>query len=576
MPASSRRASIPALRLGITAALMAALSACSSLGGAVDAPASGAVATRSGPVQSVERDGMRTWFAIPFAAPPVGDLRWRAPQPAKAWTQPIAATKSASSCLQPGDSPFSVGGQSEDCLYLDVHAPGLTRAKSALPVMVWIHGGAFTTVSASVYADPRPLVSNGVIVVSINYRLGPMGFLGHPALKAADGSVGNYGMMDQQAALRWVKDNIAAFGGDPRNVTIFGESAGGFSVMTHLASPTSAGLFQKAIIQSGAYGVGTQLTRDQLETRSTQVATRALEAAARAGVALPCAADAITADCLRALPEGVLKTQLPAAFAAGGYNPVPSVDGVVLTETIRDAFAAGRNNRVPVINGSNEDEYHLFLALQEMGARMRASPPNLDPADKRFLLAPPAFAMAAGAVSAGTGIAPADIVKSYVLSEFGSDPAFQPTLAASAAATALIFSCNGLNVSKRIEAQGSPVWTYEFRDQTAPPLVGRVDGKYPMSLRMGAAHASELQYLFNMQPLESAEQTALSRTMATYWTNFARKGDPNGDGAPKWTGAKSSTIQALDVASGGGVKPMPAADFVKQHKCDTAWAGLKF
>ena len=205
---------------------------------------------------------MRSYFAIPYAAPPVGDLRWRAPAPAAAWTAPIATTKSAASCVQTGDSPFRVGGDSEDCLYLDVHTP---TGAGPFPVMVWIHGGAFNTGTASVYADPTPLVSKGVIVVGINYRLGAMGFLGHPALRDADGSVGNYGIMDQQAALRWVQANIAQFGGDPKNVTIFGESAGGFSVMTHLASPLSAGLFNKAIIESGAYGVGRQLTQAELE-----------------------------------------------------------------------------------------------------------------------------------------------------------------------------------------------------------------------------------------------------------------------------------------------------------------------
>jgi para-nitrobenzyl esterase len=271
-----------------------------------------------------------------------------------------------------------------------------------------------------------------------------------------------------------------------------------------------------------------------------------------------------------------LRKELPAAYLAGGFNVLPGVDGVVLTETVQSAFAAGRNNKVPVINGSNEDEYHLFLALQELAARTRTNPPNLDPADKRFLMTPPMFAMATGAFAAGAGIPAADLAEGYRLSDFGADAAFQPTLAASAAATAFIFSCNGLNVSRRMEAQGTPVWTYEFRDQTALPLVGRVDGKYPMSLAQGAAHAAELQYLFRLQDLASPDQRKLSADMARYWTNFAKTGDPNGDGGPIWPGRGSAQIQALDVAADGGIRPMPARDFVKQHRCDTVWAGLKF
>ncbi|MBI1340408.1 carboxylesterase family protein [bacterium] len=557
----------------------AAPQAASSASALVSAPtrAPGVAMTANGPVQGIDRGTMLSYFAIPFAAPPVGDLRWAPPQPAANWSAPRAETVSAAACVQPGEGPFNVANNSEDCLYLEVHAP---KGEGPFPVMVWIHGGAFTTGAASVYSDPTPLIEQGAMVVSINYRLGALGFLGHPALKAADGSVGNYGMMDQQAALKWVRANISAFGGDPDNVTIFGESAGGFSVLTHLGSPTSAGLFDRAIIQSGAYGVGTQLSREALEARSTKVVSDALAAAEKAGVAAPCTAETVTAACLRALPDEVVRKQLTDAFGAGGYNPVPSVDGGVLTKTIRDAFAAGENNRVPVINGSNEDEYNLFVALIELGARRAASPPNLDPNDKSFALRAGAFPFTVAALTSGAGpvgVTAQELVSDhYALEGYGPDEAMQASLAASALGTDAVFSCNGLNVTKRIQAQGTPVWMYEFRDQTAPPLVGLIDGEERTSLKQGAAHAAELSYLFNLSPLRNDEQRALQTTMAQYWVSFARTGNPNGGSAPEWPRFGGGVLQGLDIASAGGVAPFQAADFAAAHKCETAWKGLTF
>ena len=567
------------LSLGLAlfaSAALAGLAACATMGGGASAPDT--AMTAGGPVKAVPRAAMKSYFAIPYAAPPTGDRRWRAPQPAASWSTPLANTKSAASCLQTGDSPFRVPGDSEDCLYLDVHAP---TGSGPFPVMVWIHGGAFNTGSASVYADPTPLVSKGVIVVGINYRLGAMGFLGHPALRDADGSVGNYGIMDQQAALRWVQANIAQFGGDPKNVTIFGESAGGFSVMTHLASPLSAGLFNKAIIESGAYGVSSQLTQAELEKKSVAIAEKVILTASN----MPgCTVDAITAACLRGLSEALVRNQLATAFAANINNPVPSVDGKVLPATIKDTFAAGRNNKVRVINGSNEDEFALFLALSELAARTKASPPNLDPADKRYLMKAAAYPMTVNALTAGGGLSVSAsqlTTTDYPLSSYGADVDLQPSLAAIAIATDASFSCNGLNVSSRIKSQGTPTWMYEFRDQTAIPLVGMINGKYPMALKQGAAHAAEIPYVFNMHDMGNAERTALQTTMSQYWVNFARTGNPNGPnpqggGVPNWAEFASGNVQSLDVASGGGVAPMAASAFAAQHKCDGVWKILTF
>ncbi|MEI6440695.1 MAG: carboxylesterase family protein [Alphaproteobacteria bacterium] len=542
------------------------------LAGTAHAAVPDVVATSGGPVKATARGAMTTYFAIPYAAPPVGNLRWRAPQAPTKWTTPVAKTKPGAACIQTGAASFRSTGDSEDCLYLDVHRPA---GDGPFPVMVWIYGGAFTSGSTGMYADPSALVSKGVVVVAMNYRLGALGFLAHPALRDSDGSAGDYGIMDQQAALRWVQDNIAGFGGDPKNVTIFGESAGGFSVMTHLASPGSAGLFQKAIIESGAYGVSGQLTQAELEDRSAKALAKVLEA--KDDAPATCDPAKVTADCLRALPLSMVRGKLMNAFTTEVGNVVPSVDGKVLPQTIKATFAAGGNNKVPVINGANENENTLFIALGELAARFTAKPANFNPADRSFLMTAEAYAKTAEEQSKTSGVPAADLMgKHYPLKAYGKDVALQPTLASAAAGTDATFSCNGINVSTRVAAQGQPIWMYEFRDQGAPSLVGSIAGKYVLSFNQGAAHASELPYIFNMMDVGSADRKALKETMATYWTNFARDGNPNGKGVPAWAGFKTGKVQALDVPEDGGVKAMAATAFKAEHKCTTAWVKQVF
>lgn len=519
-------------------------------------------------MQAVDRLGMRSYFAIPYAKPPVGALRWQAPQAPDSWSTPLAKTSSASACLQTSASPFRLSGDSEDCLYLDVHAP---TGAGPFPVMVWIHGGAFNTGGAVTYNDPSPLVSKGVIVVNIAYRLGAMGFLGHPALVDADGRAGNYGIMDQQAALKWVQDNIAVFAGDKKNVTIFGESAGGMSVMTHLASPLSAGLFSKAIVESGAYGVNGQLPLATLEANSTTVVNNALAAA---GVTCT----TVDAACLRGLSDSVVRNQLATAFNASMSSPTPSIDGKVLPKSIKATFIAGENNNVPLINGSNEDEYGLFIAISELGRRNAAVPPNTDPTNTSFSLPAAAYPSTAGGLAAGTGISAATLTTThYPLANYGSNVALQPSLAATALGTDVVFACNGLNVSKRVQTQNAPLWMYEFRDQTALPSVGLTNGSYTLSFPQGAAHSYEIQYLFNLRDLETDDRRALQTTMSQYWVNFAKAGDPNTGGTvPTWSAFSTGAVQGLDVAGGGGVTPLTATGFSAQHKCDTVWTPLTF
>jgi para-nitrobenzyl esterase len=560
------------LKILLATSVVLLLGAC---GGTYSDPSSAmdVVQTAGGEVRAVDRLGMRSYFAIPFAAPPVGKLRWTAPTAPQKWTTTLANTKSAAPCLQTSASPFRLAGDSEDCLYLDVHAP---TGLGPFPVMVNLHGGAFNTGGASVYADPSPLVTKGVIVVNVAYRLGAMGFLAHPTL-AVDGAAGNYGIMDQQAALRWVQDNIVQFAGDKNNVTVFGESAGGFSVMTHLASPGSKGLFSKAMIQSGNYGNDRQLSAAQMGAASQGIVDTAINAARAAGVTgINCAPGAVTAECLRSLPDSVIRTYLANAISTALPIMVPSVDGKVLTKSVKATFAAGENIKVPTVNGTNENEYALYIAINEAGRRAAATPPNLDPANTSFSLPAAGYAPTIAGLTAGSGINANDIITNfYPLANYGSDPATQPSLAAASLATDLGFSCPALRTSQRIAAQGSPVYMYEFRDQTALPTVGVANGKYYLSFPQGAAHSYDLQYLYNLGDLGNAERRELQAAMTRYWSNFAKTGNPNSGGAvpaewPLFTGPDK--ILGLDVASGGGVKALSSFD--ADHKCTSAWGRI--
>ena len=245
------RLAVAGVTLGALAAAVPAASASTpSAGGTGRGPVAG---TANGAVRGLANGAVDEFLGIPYAAPPVGALRWQPPQPAASWSGVRDATRFAPHCPQ-SPSPFGQPSTSEDCLFLNVFTPRHQHAGSHFPVMVWIHGGALVTGESNDY-DPTALAEDGVTVVTINYRLGALGFLAHPALADANGQSGDYGLMDQQAALRWVRCNIASFGGNPRNVTIFGESAGGLSTLSQVASPQARGLFERAIVESGSYNL---------------------------------------------------------------------------------------------------------------------------------------------------------------------------------------------------------------------------------------------------------------------------------------------------------------------------------
>jgi para-nitrobenzyl esterase len=463
------------------------------------------------------------YLGIPYAAPPVGQLRWRPPQPPAHWRGARMATKFAPHCPQPG-GVFGRASTSEDCLYLNVFAPAAHRG-SRLPVMVWIHGGGFVGGESDDY-DPSGLVSDGVIVVTINYRLGALGFLAHPALAGRPGGpAGDYGLMDQQAALRWVQHNIRAFGGDPRNVTIFGESAGGQSVLLQLISPGARGLFAKAIAESGGYAL------EPVSLASAEAAGRRF--AAKAGCARQ------TAKCLRSLPvASILADQDPSGASA-------DLDGLVLSHQLKTALASGDFSHVPVIDGSNHDEWRLFVALAAFEGHPVAAA-NYQP-------------MIASTLHVSDRIA-ALIAAQYPLSDYKS-----PALALSTVGTDAIFSCPTLLLDQDL-ARYVPTYAYEFNDENAP-------SPYPsLGFPFGAAHSFELPYLFTLPTVPPSLLTMphkqLAAAMRQEWTSFARSAVPSASGAPTWprfTGASQSMLSLTPPA------PAPETNFSAEHHC-AFWA----
>ncbi len=517
----------------VLVAVLAAIAVIASESRALAATAT--VTTDSGPVEGLVTTAMTEFLGIPFAAPPTGDLRWQPPQPPTPWTTPRDATVFGNHCPQ-AFSPFGLETDTEDCLVLNVYVPvhhGFPAdARRHRPVMVWIHGGAFSVGESDVY-DPARLVAQDVVVVTINYRLGALGFLAHPALTAEspDGVSGNYGLLDQQAALRWVQRNIASFGGSRHKVTIFGESAGGLSVHAHLVSPLAAGLFQRAIVESGAFF--TQPTLAAAEPTGTAFA-----------IAVGCSDQ--TAACLRAAPVD----QILANWGTGLASTTPVIDGVVLPQPFRTAFATGQFNRVPIIEGSNRDEFRLFVALLYDLVSAPLTADQYDAAVASLLQIPLNFA--------------AVITSSYPIATYGS-----PDLGLAAIGTDAAFACNAQAVAQKM-SRFVHTYSYEFADENAPPILP------PASFPYGAAHGLEIQYLFNLpaqlnSPALTSDQQQLANYMLRYWTRFARSGRPRASHAPRWPKQTKDYLLSLQAPT---PQPRPRNFFNFDHQCYALWNGL--
>jgi para-nitrobenzyl esterase len=544
-----RRAPLAACCAALAALALAAAGATAATAGtrAVASGSGGApiATTDDGAVRGVAAGGINEFLGIPYAAPPTGHLRWRPPQPPAEWHGVRDATGFGPSCPQPppaeGNATFPPGPISEDCLYLNVYTPahsgGDLRSsdEGGRPVLVWIHGGGLTSDASRNY-DPAKLAADGVVAVTINYRLGALGFLAHPALASRPGGPsGNYGLMDQQAALRWVRDNIARFGGSPHNVTIAGESAGGLSVLAHMVSAGSRGLFQKAIIESGSFALNQQ-----------PLATA--EAAGEAFAAQAGCPDQ-TAACLRHLPVSALVNP--------NFIEIPGVvDGKVLTEPIGTALAAGRFARVPVLNGTNHEEEALFVAIGltvSQGTDVLIAQKPVTPANYQANIAQALGVPAARAAAIAAEYPP------------GNDES-----SATAAFTALVgdasFACPALQIDQ-LTAQRAPTYAYEFNDDNAPQLLTP-----PGFLPRVATHGSELPYLFDLPnasfpPQFTAAQQALAASMRAAWAHFAATGNPATAAVP-WPAISANSTPMLSL-----VPPQPQleTDFATRHHC-AFWA----
>jgi para-nitrobenzyl esterase len=443
---------------------------------------------------------IRMFSGIPYAAPPVGDLRWRPPQPAVTWQGVKDATAPGPACTQGRVfDDISFPKLDEDCLTLNVYAP----AKAArLPVMVWIHGGGFMAGGGpEPRHDGRAFARKGVVLVTINYRLGLFGFLAHPELtkESPVRASGNYGLLDQVAALRWVKENIAAFGGDPGNVTIFGESAGSFAVSALMASPLARGLFHKAIGQSGAFF-------------STTLAPVTLAAAEQMGADFAAAAAASSLQALRAKPAQELLDAVTKAKLRAG----PILDGHFLSKDVAATYAAGEQSHVPLLAGWNADEIRAAVTLRPQKPTAQSF---TEETRKRY------------------GAQAEAILKAYPA---GSD-AEAIESAAALGSDMFIGYATWKWIETHLATGKSRVYRYSFDRQIPVPAGHTVMGAPASSKDIGARHAGEIEYVFGALeislpkvPWEDADRR-LSDTMTSYWANFARTGDPNGPGLPKWS-----------------------------------------
>jgi para-nitrobenzyl esterase len=474
-----------------------------------------------GIVEGVVKDGIASFKGIPFAAPPVGDLRWRSPQPVKPWQGALKADRYAPSPMQDPGLISQMGGSSkisEDCLYLNVWT-GAKKANEKRPVMVWIYGGAFVGGTTSFpTTDGTKFAQNGVVLVSVAYRVGPMGFLAHPELskESGDGS-GAYGIQDQIAGLKWVKENIAQFGGDPSNVTIFGESAGGMSVGMLVASPMAKGLFQRAISESGG---AVAPTRGSLEMAEEQ----GREFLSKLGANDIEAARALSAETIQQGLKGAMRSFWPVA------------DGTTILENPYGLFEAGKFNDTPVLIGTNSNEGRLFSTQKTTSAAFEQM------IRKNY---------AAGAEA---------LLKAY---PHATDA--EATQSARDILRETIFAWPSWAWAKLQSGEGkNKVFVYYF------------DHRTPASPD-GADHASEISYVFGnlggFGGSTGSEDKTLSGLMHEYWVNFAKNGDPNGPGLPPWPVFNGKDQQAMIFDKTSGAGPCPNLD--KLEAFDAYYAKLR-
>jgi para-nitrobenzyl esterase len=493
------------------------------------------VRTATGLVRGAAGDGVLEWKGIPYARPPLGELRWALPRPAPSWRGERDATRYRSACPQLARYGLTEASSDEDCLYVNVTVPAKAGKgpRGGRPVIVWIHGGAFVGGSSDLYPLGHLARSGDAVVVSFNYRLGVLGFMPHPAFDAAHS--GGYGLEDQRAALRWVKRNIAAFGGDPGNVTIAGESAGAASVCMHLIAPDeTSGLFHRAVDQSGGCA------------HHLRTVAEASEIGRKVATQVGCGGtDSATLACLRGKP---VKDLLEAGSKAGGSDLMafaPAVGGRTVPLQGADALAAGRFVRVPIVNGGNRDEMRLYVAYAAQAGDAVTAENFLAHLRKAY------------------GTKAEAILAEYPLSGFSSPAAALGTIESDFHPEVGLNNCIYLR-GAALASRHVPVFEYEFSDAAAPPVTT------DPGFEMGAVHSAELPYQFphfsNTSKLDGPDLAAPSQELAgqmmAYWTSFARTGKPSGTGLPAWKPFRSErAVMRLEPGKVGDF------DAGKAHHC---------
>ncbi|WP_231511392.1 carboxylesterase/lipase family protein [Chondromyces apiculatus] len=479
------------------------------------------VMTDKGEVEGALVGDTRTFLGIPFAAPPTGDLRWKPPAPAQPWSETLKATERGGACPQSAPAGVPAGDESEDCLTLNVWTPE-RPASEAVPVMVWIHGGGFVFGSGgeAAYDGQKLSEATGAVVVTVNYRLGPLGFLALPELSAEDAehaASGAYGIEDQRAALEWVKANVAAFGGDPARVTVFGESAGGASVCIHLTSPRSRGLFQRAILESGPCN----LVSDEAS---------AMEHGAMLVEALGCQGAPDVAACLR---EATAEEVLAALPASDGFSQegswYPVIDGWNIPRHPAVQLASGDFEKVPTIVGANADEANLFDVLSG-GFEV--------PDDATFAALIEGFFPGQGEAA----------VARYPSATYGSSKA-----AALAAVGDATFVCPARRTARALATGGAQTYLYHFTYAPRNGLFGD----------LGAFHSAETNFVFGNrstllpQPFDE-DELSLSAAVMGYWGGLAESGEPGAQEGVAWPRYEAASDEALildlDLSTEAGVR----------------------
>ncbi len=451
----------------------------------------------SGPITGEVKDGVRCYKGVPYAAPPVGELRWKPPQLHKSWKEPRTCTEFGPSCPQHKDEVTrGLGKMDEDCLYLNVWTPAKT-GQEALPVMVWIHGGGFVIGSGSLAPyHGENLAGRGVVVVTINYRLGVFGFFAHPGLSAEspDKVSGNYGLLDQIFALRWVKENIKKFGGDPGNVTIFGESAGAVSVCALIASPLARGLFHRGIVQSGSAPPDMPYLRKDAG-RLMSWESKGVRFAKKMGVDK---AEGVIAELRKKSWQEILDADTT-RITLPGSTPMLCIDGHVLPDAPLNIIKSGKGAKVPLVIGTNKDEGTLFTIRVKVNTvrRLRAF--------WRMLFRDKTQ----------------EALKLYnVTDDASAAKAFSNWLG-----DAFVVAVR--RTARAHAASGNKTYLYHF---TREPRWAKLIG-------LGSFHGCEIQYVFGTQPRLGRFRKAdreISGNMMGYWARFAKSGDPNGESCVKW------------------------------------------